>query len=130
MESSWARAVPVTQATTASAAGNYLSRSPKFTANVGGNVNFDTGMGKLEFYGNAYYNDGFFFDPQNIVQQKSYVLINVGGSFNFSKNLKLRASVDNLLNEQYSNYADNGQFGGTISAASPRLFRVGVQFDF
>ncbi len=117
-------------ATTASAAGNYLSRSPKFTANVGGNASFDTGIGAFEIYGNAYYNDGFFFDPQNVVRQKSYVLVNLGASLKLNGNVKVRASVDNLLNKEYSNYADNGQFGGTISAASPRLFRVGVQFDF
>lgn len=112
------------------AAGKLLARSPKLTFNIGGNVNFDTPAGLLEIYGNSYYNDGFYFDPQNIVRQGQYVLVNMGASLKINERIKFRASVDNLFDKQYTNYADNGSFGGTISAASPRLYRAGFEVTF
>jgi iron complex outermembrane recepter protein len=117
-------------ATVGDAAGNRLNRAPVLTLSAGGNYTVDTGLGEISIYGNIYYNDGFFWTPQNVVAQDPYTLINAGISLAITDTVKVRFQADNILDEEYSYYDDNSTLESILTSAAPRTYRGVIELSF
>lgn len=56
--------------------GNTTTRTPEFTANVGGTYSIPTSAGSFAATGNVAYNSGYFPAPDNRLEQPSYTMVN------------------------------------------------------
>lgn len=63
------------------ASGNYVSRSPKFTANADLNYLVPIRSGQIKVALSYYYNIGFYFTPNNNVKQGGYGILNLRTEF-------------------------------------------------
>lgn len=112
--------------------GNDFIQSPKFTStlgfeyavplNVGGNINFS---------GNWYHNDGYYWDVGNRVRQPAYNVVNSQLQYTLpNEYVKLSLWAKNLFNEKYYSYISVGSFGDEGAPAAPRTYGVTVKYTF
>ncbi|MFA5632013.1 MAG: TonB-dependent receptor [Porticoccaceae bacterium] len=128
---------PITQpdagqpVTIGDASGNKLIRAPDYTFNVGATYEVPTEYGIVGTTVNYYYNDGFFWEPENRLAQDSYSILNAEISW-ASPDEKLRLSIfgKNLTDDEYSFYANSGGFGDLVSAGAPRTGGFAVEYNF
>jgi len=112
---------------TGSCDGNELIRSPEYTGNIGATWSVPTEIGSVMASFNWYYNDGFYWEPDNRLEQDSYDLLNAELSWtNRNETLRLRLYGNNLTDSEYSLYGNSGQFGDLVSAAPPRVWGAGI----
>jgi iron complex outermembrane receptor protein len=108
------------------ATGNYTPQAPKWTADAGFDYTITDWMVSADYF----YNSGFFWEPDNILRQKSYSLINAQFKYSVTKDLAVRLWGKNLASAEYASRA--GTQGGTAGypflAAPPRTY--GIAFDF
>ncbi|MFA5631339.1 MAG: TonB-dependent receptor [Porticoccaceae bacterium] len=113
------------------AKGNKLNRSPEFTGNLSATYEAATELGLVTVFGNIYYNDGFYWEPQNNTEQKSYTLLNAGISLTLpGDNITFTLKGVNLSNEKYSYYDDVATFGSAVSSAEPRTYHAKIEYAF
>ncbi len=109
--------------------GSDLIRSPKFSGNAGATYTLPTDSGNFRASFNWYFNDGFFWEPDNRYKEPSYDVLNVEVSWtNAKENTRLRIFGANLTDSEYSLYTNTGQFGDLRSMAPPQTWGVGVDF--
>lgn len=107
--------------------GNDLIRAPEVTGNVGLTHTANVGAGTLTSSLNWYYNDGFFWEPDNRVKEDSYDLLNAEVAWmNAAETLRVRVFGNNLTDTEYSIYTNTGQFGDLQALAPPRTWGVGA----
>ncbi|QIB65622.1 TonB-dependent receptor [Kineobactrum salinum] len=116
---------------TVNVSGNEIVRAPEWTSSL--SVNYSIPFGdsdSLEFSGSYYYNDGFAFDPQHVVNQDSYNFLN--GSITWLSNNGYKVSLwgKNLTDEDYLNFGVVSNYGKTHADAPGRLFGVRLTYDF
>ncbi|MFA5632420.1 MAG: TonB-dependent receptor [Porticoccaceae bacterium] len=112
------------------ASGNYATRSPKFTGSIGLDYWFPVGQGEVLIAGNYYHNDGFFWDPDNRLKQKSYGLLDANISYTPNAgDWRIGIWGKNLIDEKYylSENEAGGPNGSPSAPAAPRTY--GVQFS-
>ncbi len=113
--------------------GNRVVRTPKYTYTLGANQRFPMGPGDVEVGIDVYYNDGFFFYPQNedFLATPSYSLWNARVSYFYDPwGLQLTVFGENVTDEEYftSVFAvDTGRFQ-TLNA--PRIFGARVKWVY
>lgn len=114
------------------ASGNHLPEAPELTLTAGLDYKIDTAVGSWLISADYIYNDGFFWEPDNFLRQKSYSLLNGRIAYSPSDNLRLGIWGKNLLNEKYATGANTGAgpAGYPYTAAPPRTYGVTVGFDF
>lgn len=119
--------------TTCNADGHYLSHSPPVTVNLGLDYMVPTAAGNLDAALTYYFNDGYYFDPDQGVKQKAFSLLNaqVGwtlpdGHWHFT------AWAKNLTDTKYYSFeGEQGSNGGNYAApAAPRTYGMTVGLDF
>ncbi|WP_460994611.1 TonB-dependent receptor [Spongiibacter taiwanensis] len=112
-------------------AGNEMTRAPEFTYSLSANYRQQTGMGELSYNIAYYYNDGFFWEPDNRTEQDSYDVLNAEIAFTTKdENWRFRIFGRNLLDSEYSYYSQQSSFGDFVSAAPPRTYGVEVEYRF
>jgi iron complex outermembrane receptor protein len=115
-----------------SAKGNYLSRAPKLTYNVGGEYIVPLrNEGSLNFSVNYAYTGRFFWDADNRVSQKAYGLLDAQIAYIFpNRKLAIRLWGSNLSNAHYyaNEFESAGPQGSVGTPAAPRTF--GIKFDW
>jgi iron complex outermembrane receptor protein len=112
------------------ASGNELRISPDYTLNVGGRYTVPVGGGEVTAAANYYYNDGFFWDPQNRSEQSSYGLLNASiGWTSTSGNLTLTLWGKNLTDEEYIMQCQCADTSGDLGSPAPPL-TYGVAFAY
>jgi iron complex outermembrane recepter protein len=109
---------------------NRIVRSPKLTAGFG--LAQTLGLGErteLEIGADAYYNDGFWYDAANTVDQESYTLVSARLSLLY-RPWNLRATVfgTNLLDEVYHVAKFTTDFGTKSTLDYP--LRYGMRLDW
>lgn len=111
--------------------GNEMTRAPEYTANLSANYRHDTSMGEVNYNIAYYYNDGFFWEPDNRTEQDSYDVLNAEVALT-SKDEKWRFRLfgRNLLDSEYSYYSQQSSFGDFVSAAPPLTYGVSVEYSF
>lgn len=113
-------------------AGNNLVRAPKWAASIGAQYTIELGdTGSLTLAGNYYYNDGFFFDPQNRVAQPSYNLLNASATWAINENFSLQFWAKNITDEEYFAQVDiSAPTGDTFFPSPPRTYGATLRMHF
>jgi iron complex outermembrane receptor protein len=113
-------------------AGNLLPLASKITANLAFDYTLPLAAGTLDFNGNAYYNDGFYFEPDNVLGPSSFVTF--GASVRWTSNssgLYLSAFGRNLSNERTMAFAaTQGTGAQELMWAEPRTYGLTVGYNF
>jgi len=109
--------------------GNDLIRAPNFTGNVGAAYTVPMASGSFKATMNWYFNGGFYWEPDNVLEQDAYNVLNAELSWtNADGNMRIRVFGANLTDEKYYWYSNSGGLGFQISAAPPLTFGAGVDF--
>jgi iron complex outermembrane receptor protein len=119
----------------ASAAGNELPYSPKFTGDVAGNYVFPLTSGaKVAVHSNFYYSAKWYPGPDNILTQPAYHLLNGRVSWTLpGDKLTLAVWGKNLTNQQYYTYLSAGNNPGGYDegiVAPPRTYGISAKYTF
>lgn len=113
--------------------GNDIVRSPKLSYALGLNQSLPLGPGNIEFGADVYYNDGFFFLPQNsdLYARDSYALFNARVSYFYDPwGLQFTAFGENLSDETYNEVVFVADFGRNQVLNNPRVYGVRVAWTF
>ena len=111
--------------------GNKMIRTPDFTYGIAADYRIPISSGEVTLAANYYYNDGFYWLPDNRIKQKSYDIVNASASFTTRDNKWVfKVFGSNLFDEEYSYYTSSVAFGDMMSAAPPRLYGVSVGLNF
>lgn len=120
--------------TTGSASGNRAVLSPRNTANAALDYNLPVSSGDVNFNASVYYNSGIYNDPDNLVKQPAYALVNLSARYRASSGYSVSAWVRNLTNEAVSAIDGIQTFGATganrVGYAPPRTYGVTVGYAF
>lgn len=82
-----------------SAAGNRMLLAPKSALNGNASYTIPAGSGSVKLTGNFYYNSGYFFEPDNVLKQDDYVLLNASVRWEPNERFALSVWGRNLSNE-------------------------------
>lgn len=113
--------------------GNEIVRSPKLSYALGLNQSLPLGPGSIEFGADVYYNDGFFFLPQNsdLYARDSYSLYNARVSYFYDPwGLQFTVFGENLSDEQYNEVVFVADFGRNQVLNNPRVYGARVSWTF
>lgn len=112
------------------ASGNRTPLAPEWTVNVGFDYKVDTSIGGFAVSADYYYNDGYFFEPDNLLHQGSHSLVNAQLKYNPTENFAVRVWGKNLNDAKYVVGASSqgGAPGYPFYPGAPRTF--GMAFDF
>lgn len=113
--------------------GNRIVRTPELTYTFGVNQSITVGDGAIEIGVDTYYNDGFYFLPQNsdLYARESYNLYNARLSYFYNPwGLQLTVFGENVLDEVYNEVVFVDDFGRNQVLNSPRVVGARVNWDF
>lgn len=116
------------------ASGNRMAQVPKWRFNAGLDYDLDTSAGDFNFNMNISYTGNFFWQPDNILKEKAYTLVN--GSVTYSprgnENLSVRVWGKNLTAEKYhaGELAVAGSGGNLAMTGAPRTYGAEIRYKF
>ncbi|MET0589398.1 MAG: TonB-dependent receptor, partial [Novosphingobium sp.] len=111
--------------------GNKVSNSPEWSATFGATYTVPVSEnGEVRITGLYAYNDGYFFEPDNIAEQDSYHLFNASVEYRPNPNLGIEFWGRNLGNTDYAAQKITTGTGMVQSNAAPRTYGVNVKFNF
>ena len=104
--------------------GRELPLAPHMTLDAAATYTLASPIGTFVFNATDYYNDGYYWAPENLLRQNPYDLLN--GSVEWNPNLHwgLRLWGKNLTNREYLSYAESAATGDTGSPANPRTYGI------
>ncbi|MBB4642552.1 TonB-dependent receptor [Rhizorhapis suberifaciens] len=114
------------------ASGNRTPMAAKLTAVAGLQYIMETAVGALDLSTDYAYNDGFFWEPDNFLNQKPYHLVNAQIRLRPSDKISTAAWVKNLVDEKIAVFAatQEGPSGYPFVAGPPRTYGVTLGFEF
>lgn len=115
----------------ASAKGNRLPNTPRSVATLSASYTIPIGDNTLTLNGNAYFNSGYFAEPDNFRRQGAYQQYNASAEFAFKDGWTVSVWGKNLSNEAVDLFPSvNGVGGGfgepRSSYAPPRTYGVTI----
>lgn len=116
------------------ASGNRLAQVPKWRFNAGLNYDVSTSAGDFNFDVNAAYTGSYFWQPDNILKEKAYTLVNGSITYSPAGNDKLSFRIwgKNLTGEEY--YANEltvvGSGGNIAAVGAPRTYGAEIRYKF
>jgi iron complex outermembrane receptor protein len=112
------------------ATGNSFVKAPPLQVTAGGEYTLQLPIGEATFAVNYSYSSPFFWDVANQMREPARNLVNSTVTYSPNKSLDLQLWVENLLDDEYTNFGLPGTFGNTRVPGAPRTFgvRVGVKF--
>lgn len=111
--------------------GNSVVRAPEFTGTLGATYTAElANAGSLIFNAAYYYNDGFAFDPQHLVEQKAYSLVNASVTWAPKEAYRVMAWVQNLTDEDYLGFGVASNQGTTYFDMPGRLYGARFTYNF
>lgn len=119
------------QFTGANAKGNREINSPKFVGSFIVDYKLPTSIGDFGVTAAYEYNDGYFFDSQNIFRSASRKL--VSGTLRFSPTggrFQLSVYAKNLLNEKYIINNNTSTLGPLYWSSAPRTYGARISYQF
>lgn len=106
-------------------------RTPDFSGTIDVAYSFTVSRFEGEIGVGAYYNSGFWFNPNNNVEEEEYIKTNARASlYDPETNLKLFAWGKNLNNEVSHLQKFRQDFGVGESYAAPRMYGVGIEYKY
>ncbi len=113
------------------ASGNDTIRTPPLTLSLGVDYRRPIGNHEIGFNVSYYYNDGFYWEPDNRYRESSYNLLNALVSFSGPDDRwRVSAFMRNITNERYYSVASFGTFGDQAAPGAPRTYGVSLGFRF
>jgi iron complex outermembrane recepter protein len=111
-------------------AGRRLPNAPKFTGSLTAAYEAPLGGGTLNMSSTLYYNGGYFFDPENRLEEGNYGLLSGQIGWKSDGGLSVGVWGRNLTGHKYHATASPLVFGDSITPAAPRTYgiRVGIEF--
>jgi iron complex outermembrane recepter protein len=111
-------------------AGDTMIHAPKYTLSASASYSIPVGNDELAASANYYHNSGFYWQPDDSLEQPAYHLINGEMSYAFGTDQRYRVRVfgKNLTNTHYALWAIATTLGDIEGEANPRTYGVG--FDF
>ena len=110
------------------ASGNDLIRAPRFTVSAALDyslpLNADT---SADFNVTYSYNDGYFGEPDNLLFQPSFSLVNARATLNFGDRHKISIWGRNLTDKYYTTILNAATVGSVGSPGEPRTY--GLTFE-
>lgn len=118
--------------TTRDAAGNQVMLSPDAQANASLNYVLPGRLNAFEFNITYSYNDGWFSDPDNLLRQPSFHLVNTQLTWTVpGERFRLTVWGRNLANEVYAQYlSDQSFYSNVTSVSSPRTYGITLAGQF
>lgn len=111
--------------------GNDTIQTPRFTASLAANYVIPIATGDIDLDLAYYYNDGFYWEPDESVSQPAYHLVNAAiGWASPSRAFEVRLWGRNLLDEEYFTWATTSAVGSMYSPAVPRTYGVTLSYHF
>jgi len=111
--------------------GNRTPNAPELTASLGASYILPVGeQGQIRFSGLYSYNSGYFFDPDNRIEQENYSLLNASIELRPRDNLALEFWGRNLTDEEYAASKATTGTGVTSSIGAPRLYGFTLKFEY
>jgi iron complex outermembrane receptor protein len=111
--------------------GNQVSNAPKWAASFGATYTVPvSATGELRFTGLYAYNDGYFFEPDNIARQKSFSLVNASVEYRPNEHLGIELWGRNLTDTDYAAQKITTGTGTVQTNGAPRTYGVNLKFDF
>jgi iron complex outermembrane receptor protein len=111
-------------------AGLQTVRTPEFSASLTASYTIPTSFGAFDLVGSYTYNSGYFWDPDNRVEQDAYDLLNASIQWTApSERYYVRLFGRNVLDEEYLANGSDTNFGDIVVPAAPATFGVAVGFD-
>ncbi len=114
------------------ASGNRLQRTPGSTLNFGVDYAWHTDAGEFGIGASIYRNGGFYWEPENRLEQDAYTLVDAGFRWRSSRNgLGVQLWAKNLLDEEYYAYVTSSSGAPDTGApGAPRTYGVSISYDF
>jgi len=115
-------------ATVGDATGNQIAYAEKFSGTISASYIIPTQSGNFTLNGSFNYHDGAPFDPQGLLVQPSYSLINASLIWNSSDSIwRVRLWGNNLSDEKYATFfANTPQM--YMNPAAPRTYGISVGY--
>lgn len=83
------------------ASGNRTPLAAKWTLNAGVDYTVDTPAGELTLTGDYYYNSGYFFEPDNLLREDGFDLVNLQARLQLTENFGVRLWGRNVTGTKY-----------------------------
>lgn len=114
------------------ARGNRTPLAAKLTFNLGADLTIPTSVGDVTLTADWYHNSGYFFEPDNLLRQNAYEMINAQMRWKISPSYAVRLFGRNLANERIIAGAASyqGPTGFGYVPAAPRTWGIAFDFDF
>lgn len=111
--------------------GNSLTRSPEQTFNLAAFYTIPTSIGDIDANLSYAYNSGFFYEPDNRLEQPSYSVVNAQvGWKQVDESWGVTLYGRNLADEEYSVWMAGFALGDVYAAAPGRTWGAEVNFKF
>lgn len=113
------------------AAGMDTIYTPPVTATLSAQYKIPAAVGDFDINGSVYYNDGFYFDPENRLRQSSYTLLNAAlGWTSPDERWGLQLFGRNLGDSHYYSQVVPQRFGDTSTPDAPRTYGITLRANF
>jgi iron complex outermembrane receptor protein len=118
----------------ADASGNQLVDAPRFVFNFGMNYAMETSVGIFDANANFSYNGGFKWNPDNVIRQKAYELVDASLTYTpvDHDNWQVRLWGKNITGEKYTSFVleQAGPAGFSYAPAPPATYGVELSYRF
>lgn len=116
---------------TGSAKGNDTPLAPKFAGNLGATYNLSMGdTGNVDFSVMYNYNDGYYFEPDNRLEQPAFSTVNASVAYRPTQNWAVELWGRNLENKAYYVSKLSTSLADLSAPAAPRTYGVNVKYNY
>lgn len=113
------------------ASGNELYRAPRWTGNAAVDYSLPVASNVSADFNLTYsYNNGYYPEPDNVLFQNAYSLINTRVALNFDNRHKITFWARNLTNKYYTVILTAATVGTSSSPGEPRTYGVSLETKF
>lgn len=111
--------------------GHRTVRTPKWTGSTSLSYTFNVPAGSAELAVDYYYNDGYWFDAQNVVAQPRYYTLGARASYLIAPwNLRVTFVGKNLTDQFYYTNIFATDFGESATGGPPPSYGINVSWQF
>jgi len=111
--------------------GNTIVRNPEVSASFGLNWHHAVPAGEINVSADYYFNDGFYYDAANQLEQEAYTMLNVRVTYSHTRsNIDVSLFGSNLEDTRYYIYQFQTDFGVVGKLAQPVSYGVSLKWEF
>jgi len=113
------------------ASGNQTPIAPDFTASVGGTYSLPVNeTGEIRLTALYSYNSGFPFEPDGLLRQDSYSLLNASVEYRPDRHWGIKLWGRNITDTEYFSARIGTGLGGAVTPSAPRTYGLTVSYDY